>query len=246
MDGFSYHNIFETKGIEYLAIISFFLLLIPFWIILNRQVVSRKIKQLIGVLTVNVLKIPQGVFFNKNHTWTHLERSGSARVGLDDLLFHITGNVKIHQLKNPGDVIRKGDLLTEVDQNGKILRISSPLSGKILASNVLLKDHPELSSEDPYGKGWIYKIKPSDWIAETKSYYLAEEATQWSKSELDRFKDFMANSAVKYGADPSFTVMQDGGELCNNVLSELPNEVWQDFQKEFLDSPKGMQRPSDN
>jgi len=246
MDGFSYHNIFETKGIEYLAIIGFFLLLIPFWIILNRQVVTRKIKQFIGVLTANVLKIPQGVFFNKNHTWTHLERSGSARVGLDDLLFHITGAVNFNQLKNPGDVIRKGDLLTEVDQNGKILRIFSPISGKILASNVLLKDNPELSSEDPYGKGWIYKIKPSDWIAETNSCYLAEEATQWSKTELDRFKDFMANSAVKYGANPSFTVMQDGGELCDNVLSELPNEVWQDFQKEFLDSPKGMQRPSDN
>jgi|WetSurMetagenome_2_1015567.scaffolds.fasta_scaffold76212_2 glycine cleavage system H protein len=246
MDGFSYHNIFETKGIEYLAIIAFFLMLIPFWIILNRQVVSRKIKQIIGVLTANVLKIPQGVFFNKNHTWTHLERSGSARVGLDDLLFHITGTVNFNQLKNPGDVIRKGDLLTEVDQDGKILRIFSPISGKILASNVLLKDNPELSSEDPYGKGWIYKIKPSDWIAETSSYYLAEEATQWSRTELDRFKDFMANSAVKYGSDPSFTVMQDGGELCDNVLSELPNEVWQDFQKEFLDSPRGMQRASDN
>ena len=41
MDGFTYHDIFETKGLEYLAIIAFFLLLIPFWIILNRKVVSK-------------------------------------------------------------------------------------------------------------------------------------------------------------------------------------------------------------
>jgi glycine cleavage system H protein len=234
MDGFTYHNIFETKGIEYLAIIAFFLLLIPFWIILNRQIVSRKIKQFIGVLTANVLKIPQGVFFNKNHTWTHLERSGSAKVGLDDLLLHITGTVNINHLKNPGDIIRKGDLLTEIDQNGKILRIFSPISGKILASNVLLKDNPQLSSEDPYGKGWVYKIKPTDWITETSSYYLAEEATQWAKTELERFKDFMAHSAGKYGNYPSLTVLQDGGELCDNVLSEMPDEIWQDFQQEFL------------
>jgi glycine cleavage system H protein len=235
MDGFSYTNIFETKGIEYLAIIAFFIILIPFWILLNKQVIiSKQIKRIIGILSASVLKIPQGLFFSKNHTWTHLERSGSAAVGLDDLLLHITGTVNFNHLKNPGDMICKGDLLTEIDQNGKILRIFSPISGKILASNTLLKQNPQLSSEDPYGKGWIYKIKPTNWVAETHSYYLAEEATQWSKKELERFKDFMALSVEKYGANPSLTVLQDGGELCDNVLSEMPTEIWKDFQQEFL------------
>lgn len=236
MDGFSYTNIFETKGIEYLAIIVFFALLIPFWIVLNRQVkISMQIKRIIGTLSANVLKIPQGLFYSKNHTWTHLERSGAARVGLDDLLLHITGTIKFNQLKNPGEMIYKGDLLTEIDQKGKNLRMFSPISGKILATNTQLIANPQLSNEDPYGKGWIYKIKPTNWIAETNSYYLAEEATNWSKNELERFKDFMAQSVEKYGANPSFTVLQDGGELCDNVLSELPNEIWQDFQHKFLD-----------
>jgi glycine cleavage system H protein len=235
MDGFSYTNIFETKGIEYLAIIAFFVILIPFWILLNKQVViSKQIRKIIGTLSASVLKIPQGLFFSKNHTWTHLERSGSAKVGLDDLLFHITGKVNVNHLKNTGDMISKGDLLTELDQSGKTLRIFSPISGKILASNALLKDNPQLSSEDPYGKGWIYKIKPTNWIEETSTCYLAEEATQWSKTELERFKDFMAHSVGKYGANPSLMVLQDGGELCDNVLSELPDEIWQDFQQEFL------------
>ena len=42
MEGFSYNNIFETKGIEYLAIIAFFVLLIPFWILLNRQAKNKR------------------------------------------------------------------------------------------------------------------------------------------------------------------------------------------------------------
>jgi glycine cleavage system H protein len=235
MDGFSYTDIFETKGIEYLAIIAFFIILIPFWILLNKQIIiSKQIKRIMGILSASVLKIPQGLFFSKNHTWTHLERSGSAAVGLDDLLLHITGTVNFNYLRNPGDIILKGDLLTEIDQRGKILRIFSPISGKILASNTLLMQNPQLSSEDPYGKGWIYKIKPTNWVAETHSYYLAEEATQWSKKELERFKDFMAVSVEKYGANPSLTVLQDGGELCDNVLSEMPTEIWKDFQQEFL------------
>ena len=42
MEGFSYNNIFETKGIEYLAIIAFFAILIPFWLLLNKQVKNKK------------------------------------------------------------------------------------------------------------------------------------------------------------------------------------------------------------
>jgi glycine cleavage system H protein len=235
MDGFSYTNIFETKGIEYLAIIAFFILLIPFWIILNKQVkISKHIQRIIGILSVNVLKIPQGIFFSKNHTWTHMERHGAAMVGVNDLLLHITGTVNFNYLKDPGETISKGDLLTEIHQNGNILRIFSPISGKIIAKNTTLMKNPLISNEDPYEKGWIYKIKPTDWIAETNSYYLAEEATQWSQKELERFKDFMAGAAEKYSTNPSLTVLQDGGELCDNVLSRMPKEIWQDFQQEFL------------
>jgi glycine cleavage system H protein len=234
MDGFSYHNIFDTKGIEYLAIIAFFLMLIPFWIILNRQVVSRKIKHIIGILTANVLKIPQGIFFSKNHTWTHMERHGVALVGVNDLLLHITGAVNFNHFKGPGEIISKGDLLTEIHQNGNILRIFSPISGKIIAKNTTLIEHPEISNEDPYEKGWIYKIKPTNWIADTNSYYLAEEATQWSQKELERFKDFLAGAAEKYSTNSSLTVLQDGGELCDHILAEMPKEIWQDFQQEFL------------
>lgn len=235
MDGFSYNNIFETKGIEYLIIIAFLVMIIPFWIIINRQNgISRQIKKAIGVLSASILRIPLGLFYSSNHTWTHLEKSGIANVGLDDFLVHITGEVKFSNLKNPGNFINKGELLADIDQNGKLLQIYSPLSGRIMNTNTLLYKSPGVINEDPYGKGWIYKIKPSEWIAETDSYYLAEEAIAWSKKELERFKDFMAVSMKKYSPETSMVILQDGGELCDRPLSELPDEVWQDFQKSFL------------
>ncbi|PIY03114.1 MAG: hypothetical protein COZ21_10625, partial [Bacteroidetes bacterium CG_4_10_14_3_um_filter_31_20] len=70
MDGFSYFNIFETKGIEYLAIIAFLALLIPFWVVLNKQVkITKQIQNALGILSANILRIPQGLFYSKNHTW---------------------------------------------------------------------------------------------------------------------------------------------------------------------------------
>ena len=186
MDGFSYKNIFETKGIEYLATVAFFAILIPFWVFLNRQVKTKKQTQKSGgILNINSLKIPQGLFFSKFHIWSHLGVSGVAKVGLDDLLLHMIGEVKFNQVKQSGEKIRKGDLLAKIEHKGKILKVYSPISGEITEVNSILTSNPELLSEDPYVKGWMYKIKPSSWTADTYSYYLAEDATLFSRQELD-------------------------------------------------------------
>ncbi|MDF1547205.1 MAG: glycine cleavage system protein H [Bacteroidales bacterium] len=235
MESFSYTNIFETKGIEYIAIIIFFVILIPFWILLNKKVkITGKIKKVLGFLSENILKFPLGIYHTKNHTWAFLEKNGEAKVGLNDLLLHITGEVKINPLKKSGEMISKGDLFIEIEQGGKQLQLFSPISGKILNSNEELNNNPEIANEDPYGEGWVYKIKPSAWKTETNSYYLAEETTNWSKMELVRFKDFMAASAMKYSDKQSMLILQDGGELSENSLSETSEEVWKDFQKGFL------------
>lgn len=235
MDGFSYHDIFATKGIEYLVIIAFLALLIPFSVILNKQVkITRKLQKALGILSAKILKIPQGMLYSRNHTWMFMERSGAATVGLDDLLLHITGEVKFSTLKQPGDLISKGDLLTEIDQNGRVLSILSPVSGTIVHTNALLNENPGVINEDPYGKGWLYQIKPSNWMAEARSCYFAGEATNWSENELTRFKDFMAVTMRNYSPEASMVVLQDGGELADHSLAAMPDECWKDFQKEFL------------
>jgi glycine cleavage system H protein len=236
MDNFSYNNIFDTKGIEYVAIIIFFLILIPFWIILNRQSkITNKLQEVINILTFEILKIPQGVFLAKNHTWMYLEKSGNASIGLDDFLLHTTGNVKLQHHKQVGDKINKGDILTEIVSENSSLKIVSPVTGEVKAVNINLNETPQIMNEDPFGKGWVYKIKPSNWVDETKSCYLAEDAVNWSKNEMQRFKDFLALSTKKYMQESPQLILQDGGELLDHSLTGLSGEVWHDFQERFLD-----------
>lgn len=232
MNGFSYSDIFATKGIEYLIIIAFLILLIPFWIAFNKK--TRKTLKAPSILSVSNMSIPQGLFYSRNHTWMYMEKSGSARVGLDDLLLHLTGEVKPCKLKSSGEMIRKGDLLTEVFQDGKSLRIFSPVSGKIMRINPEINENPGIVNKDPYEKGWIYEIKPSKWIAEADDCYFEEGATHWLKMELEKFKDFLGTEMKIYSTGPSLVVMQDGGALCDHVLTGLSGEVWKDFEKEFL------------
>jgi len=237
MENFSIVDIFDTKGTEYLFVIGYLLVLIIFWKLSGRQTTMKEQKQeASSYLSTNVLRIPHGIFYSKNHTWTHLEESGEARVGLDTFIHHITGRVKLTNLKKTGETINKGDMIAEIVQDGKRLRVFSPISGKVMNTNGKLYDNPEILNEEPYQKGWIYKMKPTKWIKEINSYYIAEDAINWTKKELDRFKDFLAGESMKkYSLEPSMVILQDGGEIRDQILAELPEEIWNDFQKEFLD-----------
>lgn len=236
MEAFTYSNIFETKGIEYIIILAFLLLLVPFSIFISRgENVKNRISNAINVLTAGVLRIPQGLFFSKNHTWVHLEKNGEARIGIDDFLTQVIGTVNVSQKVQRGQKIKKGDVLAEVQQDGKLLRIHSPISGEVVGANEAVGENGQLLKDDPYNSGWFYAVKPNNWKAETSGFYLAEEASEWINKELHRFKDFLNAEVAKYSNQPAMVTLQEGGELKADPLAELQPEIWNDFQKEFLD-----------
>jgi glycine cleavage system H protein len=234
MEGFTYTNIFETKALEYLAIVFFFVILVPFWMFLNKKEKPSVQAQIAkGYLTAGSLQLPQGIFFSKFHTWAHMEKNGEAKVGLDDLLLHLTGEVQIIHFKSAGDKIQKGEPLARIKYNGNSLQVISPVSGEIKNTNELLDENPKLVKEDPYKYGWIYTIRPTSWKTETDSCFLAEDATNWAVQELVRFKEFLTGYTMKTMSD-SQVVMLDGGEIIENALTSFPQEVWEDFEKKFL------------
>jgi len=236
MEPYTYSNLFDTKGIEYIIIIFFLLLLIPFWIIVNRksEAVS-KIRQTISALTLAALNIPKGLFFSRNHIWLQLEKTGVARIGMDDFLLKVLGDVTIQPIKTQGEEIKKGDVIAQVAQAGKILKLHSPISGKISAFNTGSLESPELLANNPYDEGWLFQIQPDSWKTETAGFMLGKETTIWMERELQHLKDFLSISFSKQADISLALVFQEGGELQINPLSDLGTAVWNDFQNEFLE-----------
>jgi glycine cleavage system H protein len=233
MEQFVYSNIFDTKGIEYLVVIAFLLLIIPFWIQLNKPVRAKmRLGDTLRALTPEVLRIPKGLHFSKNHTWSFLERSGLASVGMDDLLLHLTGGVELEYLKKQQARVKKGDPLVKISQGKKMLVIHSPLTGEIEDLHSTLSEDPGSLTEDPY-RSWLVKIKPDNWTGETRECLLAEDARQWAERELDRFKEFMT-SALSEEAGGGEAVLQTGGELLDHPLSKMSQGIWNAFQEKFL------------
>jgi glycine cleavage system H protein len=234
MNPFVYTDIFDTKGIEYIIVILFLLLIIPFWIVLNRPVKVKSALKASAALTAGILRIPQGLFFSRNHTWSRLDRSGLARIGLDDLLLHLTGGVEVSFLQREGTRVQKGEELFRIVQDGKELAISSPVTGEVSRVNESLGNDPGTLVDDPYGS-WLCMIRPENWQGETSSCYLAGKASSWMKDELTRFKDFLARALAVGEPETAMLVLQEGGELVDFPLAGLEQGIWEQFQEHFLE-----------
>ncbi len=234
MNNFVYHDIFATKGIEYILTIVFFLILIPFWILLrNKEKIADSIKKGIASLAEKVKRIPMGMYYARNHTWSYMQKSGVATVGLDDFLLHLTGDINVSFYKSEGDSLKQGEPMAELEKEGKKLMIYAPISGLMTEANNSLLDNSAAIIEDPYGQGWMCRIEPTNWKAETNQLYFAQEAQVWMQKEFVKLKDFLSAASLPE-AKPGMLVLQDGGEIMRESLAPMSEDTWKGFQKEFL------------
>jgi len=179
---------------------------------------------------------PDGLFFDKTHTWAFMEKDGKVRLGVDDFLQHITGNVTKIKMKEPGTKIKKGDIIVSLAQNGKQLDIYSPVSGEITESNSQLASDSSIINTAPYSEGWIYTVKPDNWMKETRKYMLGDDYREFLKSEFVRLKDFVAVTVKSDEASYSKVILQDGGEIKDGMLEGFGPDVWEEFQRGFIDT----------
>lgn len=179
---------------------------------------------------------PKGLYFDKSHTWAFMEMDGYVRIGIDDFLQHITGPVTRIKMKDPGDMIKKGEKIFSIIQNGKQLAIHSPISGTIKAQNTILFSNTGTMNSSPYSEGWVYLVEPNNWIRESQFMIMAERYTEWLRYECSRLKDFFAVSLKVNKMEYAHIVLQDGGNIKDNILVDFGPEVWEDFQTSFIDA----------
>jgi glycine cleavage system H lipoate-binding protein/ABC-type phosphate transport system substrate-binding protein len=187
------------------------------------------------VFSESTVRAPNGIYFDKTHTWAFMEQNGTVKVGIDDFLQHIAGPVTRIKMKNPGEIVKKGEQIMSIVQNGKQLNLYSPVSGVIKEQNKVLETNSSVINSSPYNNGWIYVIEPSNWNRENQLLFMAEKYRQFIREEFTRLKDFLAVALQADSQMYSRVILQDGGELRNGVLSDLGPEVWEDFQTKFID-----------
>lgn len=99
--------------------------------------------------------------FTKDHEWVNLE-GDIASIGVSDYAQKEMGDVVYIELPETGTTFSKGDACSNIESVKAVNDIFSPVSGEVVEKNTDLEDAPENVNKEPYGSGWIFKIKISN------------------------------------------------------------------------------------
>ncbi len=105
------------------------------------------------------MNLPDNVRYAETHEWVKIE-GDVIRVGISDYAQDQLGALTFVELPNLGDVFRRGEQFGVVESTKAVSEVFMPVGGEILAVNADLVESPELVNSDPYGDGWIIKVKP--------------------------------------------------------------------------------------
>lgn len=214
-------------------VVIFVVLTILFFIILD--VIIHKIrggKLVIAVQNENSIRLPKGLFYSTGHTWANIQLSGNVKVGIDDFVQKLMGNISEIQVQPIGKTVKQGETLVQIKQGNRVLSFASPVDGTVTKINDYLLKNPVLLQQSPYQASWIYEIQPTNLSYNLPKLLVGERSIAWLKIELSRLRDFLSSTAVT----PTLVgqTMQDGGIPANGLLEQLNDQSWDAFQKQFL------------
>lgn len=107
------------------------------------------------------MNIPEDLKFTDSHEWVRMDGE-TATVGISDHAQAELTDIVFAEPPTPGRTFRAGDVAAVVESVKAASDIYSPVSGEVVESNAALSDSPALLNTDPYGEGWIFKIRPSN------------------------------------------------------------------------------------
>ena len=102
---------------------------------------------------------PADLKYTKDHEWLKPAGDGTALVGITHYAQDALGDVVFVDLPEAGVAFGQGEEFGTVESVKTVSELNMPSAGEVLEVNATLADHPEAVNEDPYGKGWMVKIK---------------------------------------------------------------------------------------
>ena len=107
------------------------------------------------------MSIPDDLQYTKSHEWVRAEE-GTVTIGITDHAQEELGDVVFVELPDVGDTIGAGDSFGTVESVKAVSDLYTPVGGEVVEVNSSLEDAPEKINDDPYGEGWIVKLRTSE------------------------------------------------------------------------------------
>jgi glycine cleavage system H protein len=120
--------------------------------------------------SVKNCNLPDDLLYNvENNVWARREPDGTVTVGMTAYACALAGDIVAYTPKKVGRAIDLNKSLATVESGKWVGPVKAPVTGEVTAINDALAGNPKGINADPYGNGWLVKLKPSAWDAESKS-----------------------------------------------------------------------------
>lgn len=231
MNPYTFVDMFSTKGAEYLLVILFLFSLVPFWRFLHASATpTPRLPAAEVVLTPRNewFHLPTETFYHQGHSWVRPEGDGVVKVGMDDFSRKLIGKCREIKLPAAGSHVRQGGRAWHLAVDSKSVAMLSPVNGEVIALNDEVLADPGVANSDPYGKGWLVRIKTDDMKADLRNLLSGRLAELWMDETVNALRQRMAGN-LNIG-----TVLQDGGLPVQGFLLSIYPENWEKVAMEFL------------
>ncbi len=114
-------------------------------------------------------ELPGDLRYTNEHEWLRQEEDGTVTIGITDHAQSALGDLVYVELPEVGQEVESGGEMAVVESVKAASDVYAPISGEVVSVNEALADDPEKINADPYGDGWILRIRPSGDAGETMS-----------------------------------------------------------------------------
>jgi glycine cleavage system H protein len=118
--------------------------------------------------------IPEELRYTTDHEWVRWDADGCITLGITDYAQRALGDVVFVQLPEADRTVASGEACAEVESIKSVAEVYAPLAGVVVEGNGALDGAPELLNADPYGEGWLLRLRPADPVPDRSGLLDAE------------------------------------------------------------------------
>jgi len=173
-------------------------------------------------------RLPEQLHYHFGHTWARALTPGTVAIGLDDFGQRLLGPGLRLKLPSPGAWLKQGASAFTVTANDRSANLLAPVDGEVLEVNHEAVRKPALVGNDPYGTGWLFKVRCPSLDSNLKNLIHGKLARRWIEDQSEQLE--LELMAIKG------SVLQDGARPAEDFADHLEPGEWRRLAQLFFRS----------
>ena len=220
----------HARQVEYIITLLGLLGFIVFWRLLSgprgemetvRDAARILVERFAGFLA------PTNVMFHPGHAWARVEDIDTVTVGMDDFAAKLLGSADSISLPKLGSRVKQGSLGWGFKTDSRVIHMLSPVEGEIVAVNDTVTNSPGAAFGDPYGSGWMFKVKSSNLTSNMRNMIPSGMVRKW-------FENSRQTLVTLGTAQPANPIYADDGEPIKGIAKAVDPGGWDHLAREFF------------